>query len=606
MMPGKRKVPKPLLQYVEDYLESLLYLLGTEEKPEIEVKIEEEEEESLKVRVISIMSDGKKTEATIEVPRPSLKGIPLLTSVTVRHPLELTRPTFVVEDEISTGVLLQILHKTEYTLQTPIKGFDREARRISSLHLPLVSPTFFYSWLRESVKPVSFLEQPRITALTSKHILRLIEIALKLPNIAGEIIGKLKVPVLNSEAFFMQSETKATLTDAIDALCAKAQAQQLKGEGLLGLLIPKEKEKLRSFQWASGEYAGEPILIILPEGRNHLWYPFWIACRELYREVKGAYPEPAVLLEKGYDLWLMHPGIFSGKIVVLHKQCVESGDSKEWFKRRLQEMFSQGLGFLIIISREVDETVAFVKELCKPYIPMIIDIHYIPEPGYVATTLAKVLSAGFGMPYNEVCKVEGLEIKDKMTTIVEGKLHEFPQLDIMVARVDRAYRDFLNELLSSNYIAYVKKDVSERESEDHIAMKVLAAKYVYEKFDVKPEKIICTCEVGDKVIADVYVEEKALAVECETMLGAAPAPLLKIFESVRKYVERSKKNSVNEIWVIVRNWPAILNLGDLLWAEGILREELKQRDIKLKVFVPDIYEKSLKTIDDVKRAVFQR
>jgi hypothetical protein len=160
--------------------------------------------------------------------------------------------------------------------------------------------------------------------------------------------------------------------------------------------------------------------------------------------------------------------------------------------------------------------------------------------------------------------------------------------------------------LSSNYIAYVKKDVSERESEDHIAMKVLAAKYVYEKFDVKPEKIISTCEVGDKVIADVYVEEKALAVECETMLGAAPAPLLKIFESVRKYVERSKKNSINEIWVIVRNWPAILNLGDLLWAEGILREELKQRDIKLKVFVPDIYEKSLKTLDDVKRAVFQR
>ncbi|MEM0240904.1 MAG: hypothetical protein QXP29_05530 [Candidatus Nezhaarchaeales archaeon] len=133
-------------------------------------------------------------------------------------------------------------------------------------------------------------------------------------------------------------------------------------------------------------------------------------------------------------------------------------------------------------------------------------------------------------------------------------------------------------------------------------MKILAIKDLHERFNVKLDDMICTYEVGDEIVADIYVRSKALAIECETMLGTAPAPLLKIFESVRKYIERPLKPDapVNEIWIIVRNWPAVLHLGDLFWAENVLRKGLKQCGKKVKFLVPDIYRKSLVAIDDVR------
>jgi len=604
-MSEKRRRPRTLY-YVEDYLENLLYLLlETRERLEVEVKIEEEKEESLKIRVISVAPDGKETEVVSEVPRLFLKEIPLLSPIVVTRPLELTRPILLVENEVSTEVRLPPTYKMGHVLQTPIKVFDREVRKISPLYLPLVSPVF-YSWLKEDVKSTCFLEFPGITAFTSKNLLRLIEIKLKLPRAAEEIESNVKVSTLISSTFPMQNEIKATLTETTEMLRAKAQVQQLREKGLLELLFPEEWENLRRLRGASGGYTGEPILIVLPESKYHLWYLFWIACREFYREVRGAYPEPAVLLDKGYDLWLKHLGMLSGKIVVLHKQHVEEGENKEWFKRRLQEMFSQGLGYLIIIAKDVGETVAFIKELSKPYTPKIIGLYTVPEISYILKTLAKVLSVGFGIPYNELCKIDDLRVEDKIVTIIEGKLREFPQLDVMVTRVDRAYRNFVNDSLVSNYLAYVRRDVSERESEDHIAMKVLAVKYISEKFGIKPEKIACTCEVGDKVVADVYVEEKALTVECETEFGTAPAPLLKIFESARKYVERTVTKPVNEVWIVVRNWSAILHLGDLLWAESILKEELRKCNKEVKFFIPDITEKSFKPLNEVAKMIFSK
>ena len=153
----------------------------------------------------------------------------------------------------------------------------------------------------------------------------------------------------------------------------------------------------------------------------------------------------------------------------------------------------------------------------------------------------------------------------------------------------------------SNYVAYVKRDVSERESEDHIAMKILAIKELHERYGTRLENITCTCEVGKGVIADVYVDSKGLAIECETLLGTSPAPLLKIFESVKKYNPKRLSKPVNEVWVIIRNWPAILHIGDLLWAENILRRELRELNVEVKFFIPDVHRRSLRALDDIIR-----
>jgi len=600
-----RKRRPQTLEYVEDYLEDLPYLLESEQKPEIEVKIEEEKEESLRIKVISTTQDGKRSESVSEAPRLFLKEVPLLPPLIVKRPPELIRCLLPLGSKISSPIGVQPLPRTWYLLQMPIKVFDREVRRILPMSLPLVTP-IFYSWFGSPIKPISLPGQQTILAFTLKDLLRLIEILPRLPKVAERIESNIRIPPLILHKFFLQNEQEASLSESTEALRTKAQIERVRGKGLLELLFPEEAEKFKRLRGAAGAYAGEPILILLPEHKYHLWYLFWVICRELYREAKGSYPEPAILLDEGCDLWLKHQGALAGKIVVLRKELVEdeNEERKKWFRRRLQEAFSQGLGFLIILAKEVNETVPLLEELCKPYAPLIIAIQRIPKYGQVLTTLAKTLSEGFGIPYSEIIRVNGLEARDKIAVLVEGGLKELPQLDVMVAMIDRTYREFQNELLLSNYIAYVRRDISERESEDHIAMKTLAIKYISEKFGLKPEGVTCTCEVGKEVIADLYVQEKALAVECETEFGTTPAPLLKIFESVRKYMDRPLTNPVNEVWVIVRNWSAILHLGDLIWAEGILKEELKKKDVKVKFFTPDIHGKSLKLLSDIAKSVF--
>jgi hypothetical protein len=577
----ERKQSK-VLYYVEDYLESLLYLLKNKEKTEVEAKIEEEKEESLKIRITSITQDGKKTEVVSEVPRPSLKRFPILIPINVIRPLELTKPILLLQNEVFVNIKLPSLNKVKYFLQTLVRVSDYRIK-VLPLCLPFVLPKF-YSWLREENKSISFIEQQKVVALTSKNSLRLIEISPKLPRTFEYIGVSTKLPILIPCIFFIQNEIKAKLTDATEVLYNIAKVQELKGKGLLELLFPEEMEKFKYFHGALGGYLGEPIIIILPESKDQLWYLFWVICRELYREIRGSYPEPVILLNKGDDLWLRLSGAFSGKIVVLYEENVKEGEKKEWFRRRLQESFSQGLGFLIIIAKEVNRATTFIKELCKPYVPMIVDIHAVVELDHIKEALAKILSTVFGIPYNEL-----------------RLLPQQNQLDIMIAKVDRIYRNFISELLLSNYLAYVRRDISEQESEEHIAMKILAIKHASEKFNIKPEGIACTFRIGNEVITDVYIEEKALVIECETMFGTAPSPLLKIFESVRKYIEREISKPINEIWMVIRNWSAILHLGDLLWAENTLREEFKRKgkDIKIKFFIPDIYGKTLKPIDNV-------
>ena len=590
-MEEKRCSTHPLY-YVEDNLRHLLESFISEEKDTVEVKIEVEKTESLKIRIISIAPDGRETEMVSEVPRPFLKEIPLLTPIDAKLHPKLIRPKLFIEKEVLTEVQLPPLIGIAYQLQYQIRAFSRGIERIEPLYLPYVPN--FYSWFRDEVKAISLFEQPRVTTFI-KYLVRLIDVPLKLSDMP-EIEARVKIPALRYEKFPAQQYIEARLTEDAEALRSVVQAQQLRGIGLLELLIPEEREKLRRLLGASAEYVGEPIIIILPESKYHLWYLFWIICREIYREVRGAYPEPIVLLEKGCDFWLRSAEKLTKKIVILHERFIKESEEKEWFKKKLQEMFSQGLGFLIMIAENVSKTEKFIKELCKPYEGRVISIEAIPELSHLSCNLAKVLSVGFGIHFSEISK--DLEAKDKIISVTEGEVKEYLQPDIIVARVDRIYRDFLEELLLSNYLAYVRRDVSEYESEDHVAMKVLAVKYLHERVGIEPQKIVCTREVG-KIIADVYVEEKGLAVECETLLGVAPAPLLKIFESVRKY----KEQPVNEIWVIIRNWPAILNIGDLLWAKEVLKRELRQYNKKVEFFIPDIQNKSLQSIDILREII---
>ncbi|MEM4447263.1 MAG: hypothetical protein QW461_08230 [Candidatus Jordarchaeales archaeon] len=240
MLEGERPL-KTMPRYVEDYIEELLYFLAIEKKAEVEVIVEEEKEESLKLRIITMTPYGGKVESADMAPRISLRSFPFIEPIKVEHPLKLIQPIIMFENEIFTEVRFPPLTRISCFSQQPIQAFHHRIGRIQPALLPYVSPNF-YSWLKYSIKPMSLIEQPCITAFTLKHLLRLIEVPLKLP-ITSEVKASDKLPALTTERFLVQRSIKATLTEVIEALQSTAQAQQLKGLGLLALLLPEEKEK---------------------------------------------------------------------------------------------------------------------------------------------------------------------------------------------------------------------------------------------------------------------------------------------------------------------------------------------------------------------------
>ena len=550
--------------YVEDYIEALL--ASSREKEGVEVFVEEEKEATQKVRVIS-EAEGKKIEEVVEVPLPRPFGIPAQQGcVTARHKLASVKLPAL--GKVSAEAELPPLPRISYPLQLLPAEPVCKLPKLERFYIPSLAPA--YSYWRDRVAPFNLALQVEAKAYTSKNLLALSEVALKLPTVPEETKAKSTLPEITPVTLALQGAVKAKLL-GIDIAAAVG------GFGLLELVLPEERDKLRDLVASAAEYIGEPVAVILPESRSHLWYLFWVVCRELYREARGSYPEPVVILpepgkEQGcramLELWLRLYGSFSGKIVVVSEKCLSETSE---LLRRLRETFSQGLGFLIVLASDVLKAEEQLRKSSSPYVPKIISLREVPPEDRVVERLVKAVRCCFGLP------LERLPLQ---------------QLDAVVAAADRAYRDFVRELLQSEHAALVRRDVGERESEDHVAMKALVVKVLKES-GVKLEEAFCTYPVCGSV-ADIYVRERGLAIECETLLGAAPAPHLKVLESVRKYRECQE---VKEVWIVLRNWPAAIHLGDLIRLESMLRRELKGKEVKF--FIPDVYSKALRALDDV-------
>lgn len=558
---------------------------------EVDIKIEEESDDIQKIRVIRKPSGEVKT---VTVKRLRSPEIPLLAQITAKPP-GLTSPKVSVISKVSAEIKLHALSRLSYPLQHSVVAFIHRLNVVAQLLLPLFTG-FIYSYPRIHLQPVNLTLQTDMKTYTSKYVLTLTQIILKLPMIPEGVGAREKFQTLAPIEVALQKEVKVNVkTELLESI----KASMVKGWSLLELLLPEEREKLRNFITSATEYVGEPIIIVLPKSALHVWYLFWVICREFYREARGSYPEPVILFKlksepttkskancvQRLEYWLKLYRSFSGKLVILDDECIEDEHVKELFERRLKETFSQGLGFIIVLARDTHETEELIKELCKPYIPKVFSIERVPEEGFLLERLSKTMSSLFGLPV---------------------RLERLSKLDAVVAEVDRKYRDFINELLLSDYIAYVKRDVGVRESEDHVALKILAIKVLTEEHGLRPENICCTCPINENVVPDIYVENRGLVVECETMFEVAPTPLIKIFESVRKYLSLNPSKPVNEIWVIIRNWPALIHLGDLAWIENILREEFKQnkRNVNVRFFVPDIHRRTIRALDDVIKYAF--
>jgi len=383
--------------------------------------------------------------------------------------------------------------------------------------------------------------------------------------------------------------------------------------GLLELLLGDDEAK--KIYGSASALLGEPIFILAQvrggeERREFLWHILSIACRELYREVKGGYPRPVNLANVGEERvehWLKWYGNFSDNIVILRGEIFkklekakeaqkgekrgEEGELKVLLQERLKESFSQGLGFIIILTENVDEIkYKLEKSGAEPYLPKIVTCR-IANWEKILNLTSKYLSCIFG-------------IKPEVSIVDEGPLDRY------VALCDRKYRDsiwdLINLLREGKYLTIFKPDI-EKESEDHIALKLLAIKELIENYKADPNNIKCTEQLDTersndkgKYYCDVLAtlpDGRVVSVEVETLYGQGSIMFWKLIETVSKYEETKIKP--NEVWVILPNWTVALHFDILVKLERMLAKKLQEKGIKLKFYTMDCAERSLVSLLEI-------
>jgi len=363
--------------------------------------------------------------------------------------------------------------------------------------------------------------------------------------------------------------------------------------GLLELLLGVDEA--RKIYGSASALLGEPIFILAQvrerrkERREFLWHILSIACRELYREVKGGYPQPVNLANmevERVEHWLKWYGNFSDNIVILRSELFEElgeeVEKKKLLQERLKESFSQGLGFIIILTENVDEIERELRTWAKPYLPKIVTCR-IADWEKILNLTSKYLSYIFG-------------IKPEISIVDEESLDKY------VAFCDRAYRDsiwdLINLLHEGKYLTIFKPDI-EKESEDHIALKLLAIKELIENYRADPNNIKCTKQLNDRYcdVLATLPDGKVVSIEVETLYGQGSIMFWKLIETVSKYEETKIKP--NEVWIILPNWTVALHFGILVKLERMLAKKLQEKGIKLRFYTMDCAEKGLVSLLEI-------
>lgn len=487
--------------------------------------------------------------------------------------------------------ITSIQHDIDFALQPRIAAL----LALNIVKMPEVSFLLtrnVHAYIKYEVKQVSFLLQSNVMSSLSRLILA-IDKALPYLLRLGYVDVKLRLPLFSPLQLVIQDRVGVRLSGKAEELLTIASAEKVKDLNILTMMFASDRvEELRA---VLEHPIGEVIAFAIPklsERDEDSWYLLALALRELYREVKGRLPETLVFTSDHcgkFEAWLRDDGRFSKRITIIDWSCMKSSETMKMIRGRLLETLSQDLGFIVVhapanMLMKVESDIA---DLSAPHKLKVIRID-----GYVAKELElrKLLSM--------------LAELFNIFATMDAAIPSIASLSRIFAEADRNYKNFIYNALSSRVLAYVRRDVSEEESEDHIAMKTFIIDYLVREFGIKPEDIHVTYKLSEGVVSDVYVENingKKVAIECETLFGTGPAPILKIFESVRKYI--NSRDKVSEVWLVIRPWNSLLHLGDLIWSETILRNEMNGKGIRLKLYTINISKMGLEPLDNVLRSI---
>jgi hypothetical protein len=307
-------------------------------------------------------------------------------------------------------------------------------------------------------------------------------------------------------------------------------------------------------------------------------------CMRIYREKVGGKPEPMIISKLNEDTfrteverWMKAENrIFSVSLEGLEK-LKEEELKKFWenVKDRVEELFSQGFGFIIF-----DKPVVFFPE------HHMIDIINI-KPKIMDVKLKKAIASmiwGF------------VNLNDVKST----------QFDLIFEAARKKFEEKLRSI-GEPYLTATSRDKDSNESDDlHYPIKLFLVKYLAKEMNLKnidqiKEVIKTECEDFKDYRPDIYVSSGKFAYqifEVETLFKQGNFPLKKIDETIEKYEKASNIHKVN---IVIDNMAFLMHINGLRKKLKLHKElqEKGKRKFNLEFYTLDLQSGSLIPLSEI-------
>jgi|GEM_PF-2901210 len=365
-------------------------------------------------------------------------------------------------------------------------------------------------------------------------------------------------------------------------------------EGVLDILFEpiSEEHDLKGILHASSE---RPVIILAEKSEDDYRDALKLMLKEIYRIKVGGFPVAIVtekekgeveeakaenrihIIDDSEDKFFESSKINKekelkiglDKILEAKARDFEKVDMDKLLYERIEELFSQGFGFLVFHLKK--ENFDF---LCNSF---GIKEHKIPK---------LILIRGKGLKEEE---------REKISSASWGFLEpngSWRSLSDYFSGYEKKFYNKLEKLSETKYAISVRESAEDeeggRESNLHYLLKIFLVKYLKEK--LKIEEDIETETKRNGVIPDIFIPSENLAIEVETLYGTGIARLRRLGRTIEKYEGKGYK-----LWVVIPNLQLLLFHKDV-------KEIIKtfKNKAELKFFGVDLNKQELVSLDEFK------
>ena len=402
--------------------------------------------------------------------------------------------------------------------------------------------------------------------------------AIIIPQIPQLAISDINVKVIDRTAFLVSSKRYKVAEKPIAKITKKAEkSTESRGVRLPSSLLTMLFKPVKRYN-AKGLLSVKPdrpviIIAVKLPGEEYIATLLSIL-REIYRMKVGGLPIGRYTGTKVTKYIAEDELIRQGFIKVIDDS---KADFLEFFKiskveefdnidlsklrDRLIELSVQGLSFLVfyINKDKTNSLLTYLVTIRDKIAPAKIVVIF---PRELELDLKKELArASWGF----------VEPKEPLTS---------DTIDQHFKRREEEFDERLEKIATKRRYARIVRESTENEegienfeSALHYQLKVFLVYYLINKLNIAEEDIETEIELltnGKKIIPDIYVKSKRLAIEIETFYGTGFTPWGKLRRTIEKYVE---SNIADEVWIIIPPLQTMLYLKDLIGEVKDLKEK---------------------------------